>query len=464
MVRAVGLLPAVVWGVLVAFWRPRGPVFGYEAIVILLISVAAGAFAGRIYRSRWAIVLAPALFAAAGEITRAGLTGPTVDRPRVTDLGLLALIVGRGFLALLTLLPMGVAAAYGAGSARHSRSPWRWVGRFVTGVLAVVVLATGAAAALPGRVTPIPGGISELAYAGKLGLMIRGARTDLPILLFVPGSPGGSELAAMRQRLAALEQRFIVVTLDRRGGGRSFGALDPTPTFTVENETDNVLAVTEYLRNRFRRDKIFLVAHSGGTIGATLAVQDSPGSFAAYVGVGQAANPAASDRSQYDDTVAWARAHGDAKLAARLTQVGPPPYTNIYGYEPMIVNEDRVYGSKNGDALFDNVRAPELSTLDRLHVLAGFLDSFDAYYPRAQSVDLRTQVPALSVPVYLVAGDREVPARTRDLNLWFQALKAPHKEIVTLENAGHRSMFDQPAAFVAVMDRVRGANTAARTP
>jgi proline iminopeptidase len=245
--------------------------------------------------------------------------------------------------------------------------------------------------------------------------------------------------------------------MDRRGGGRSFGALDPTPTFTVDDETRNVLAVTEYLRARFRRDKIFLVAHSGGTIGATLAVQENPGYFAAYVGVGQVANPTASDRTQYADTLAWARAHGDATLVARLTQVGPPPYTSIYGYEPMIANEDRVYGSHNGSALFENAQAPELPALDKIHVLSGFLDSFDAYYPRVRGVDFRTQVPALAVPIYFVTGDRDVPARVRDLGLWFQALKAPHKEIVTLQDAGHRSMFDQPAAFVAVMDRVRAA-------
>jgi proline iminopeptidase len=317
-----------------------------------------------------------------------------------------------------------------------------------------VVLAIAVVVALPGRAAPIKGGVSELAYAGKLGLMIRGARTGLPVLLFVPGSPGGSELRAMRDRLGALEQRFLVATMDRRGGGRSFGALDPTPTFTVENETRNVLAATDYLRNRFRQEKIYLVAHSGGTIGATLAVQEEPASFAAYVGVGQVANPTTSDRTQYDDTLAWARSRADGPLISRLTEVGPPPYATIYGYEPMILNEDRVYGGDNGDALLDNLEAPELSTLDKLHVLSGFLDSFDAYYPRVRTIDFRTQVPALSVPVYFVAGDREVPARVRDLGLWFSALKAPHKEIVTLKDAGHRSMFDQPAAFAGVMARV----------
>ncbi|WP_433295204.1 alpha/beta fold hydrolase [Actinoplanes sp. CA-030573] len=464
MVRGVGLLPALVWGVLAAFWRPRGPIFGYEAVILIAVSVAVGAVAGRVYRSRSAIFLAPLLFVVAAEITRVGFTGPTVDFPRPSDLGVLALIVGRGFLALLTLLPMGVAAAYGAGSRRHSRNPFRWVGRFLTGVLAVVVLATAVVVALPGRVTPIPGGISELTYAGKLGLMIRGARADLPLLLFVPGSPGGSELAAMRQRLGGLEQRFLVVTVDRRGGGRSFGALDPTPTFTVEDEKRNVLDVTDYLRRRFRRDKIYLVAHSGGTIGATLAVQDEPGLFAAYVGVGQVADPTASDRTQYDDTLAWAREHGDASLVARLTEAGRPPYPTIYGYEPMIANEDRVYGSDNAGALLADAGAPELSPLDKVHVISGFLDAFDAYYPRVRTVDFAAQVPALSVPTYFVIGDREVPARVRDLNAWFAGLKAPHKEIVTLRNASHRAMFDQPAAFAALLDRVRAETIPGATP
>ncbi len=454
MVRAVGLLPALVWGVLAGFWRPRGPIFPFEAIAIIVVSVAVGFVAGRVTRSRWAMVLAPLFFVAAGEVTRVGYTGPTVDFPHASDLGLLALIVGRGFYGLLTLLPMGVGAAYGAGSVRRSRRWWRWVGRFFAWVLTAAILGIAVAVAIPGRAAPISGGISELAYAGKLGLMIRGAHADAPVLLFVPGSPGGSEMRAMRQRLAALEQRFVVVTMDRRGGGRSFGALDPTPTFTVENETDNVLSVTGYLRSRFRQDKIYLVAHSGGTIGATLAVQDQPALFAAYVGVGQVANPTTSDRTQYDETLAWARDHNDGALAARLTAVGPPPYRNLYGYEPMITAEDRVYGSDNGDALIESLDAPELSALEKVHVLSGFLDSFDAYYPRVQGVDFRSQVPALSVPVYFVAGDRDVPARTRDLNLWFQTLQAPHKEIVTLRNAGHRSMFDQPAAFVDLLSRV----------
>src|SRR4051812_16601358 len=186
MLRAVGLLPALIWGVVAAFWRPRGPIFPFEALIIIAVSVAVGVVAGRVYRSRAAIFWAPVLFAVAAEMTRLGFAGPTVDYPRTTYVGVLALVVGRGLYALITLLPMGVGAAYGAGSTRRSRSAWRFVGQFVAGVFAFVVVAIAAAVALPGRVAPITGGVSELAYAGKLGLMIRGARSNLPVLLFVP--------------------------------------------------------------------------------------------------------------------------------------------------------------------------------------------------------------------------------------------------------------------------------------
>jgi pimeloyl-ACP methyl ester carboxylesterase len=457
MVRGVGLLPALVWGVMAGFWRPRGPVFPLEAVAFILLSVAVGVAAGRVTMSRWAMLLAPLFFAVAGEVTRAGLTGPTVDFPHISVMGEVALIAGRGVLALLTLLPMAVAAAYGAGSTRHSRHWSRWIGRLLAGVLAAAVLVIGVAVAVPGRPVPISNGISELAYAGKTGLMIRGNQADAPVLLFVPGSPGGSELGAMRQRLGVLEQRFVVATMDRRGGGRSFGALDPTPTFTVANEQAEVIRAANYLRGRFRKDKIYLVAHSGGSIGATLAVQEQPALFAAYVGVGQVANPTTSDRTQYDQTLAWARDRGDNALIARLTAVGPPPYQDLYSYEPMLVVEDALYHTGNGAAVTGNLEAPELGILDKVHLVTGLLDAYDTYYPRVRDVDFRSQVPSLSVPVWFVTGDREVPARTRDLGLWFEVLRAPRKEIVTFRNAGHRAMFDQPAAFAELMGRVRAA-------
>jgi hypothetical protein len=58
-------------------------------------------------RSRWAMVLAPAVFMLAFELARMRVDGPTVDDVRVGNLyGLVMLVAGRGVDAVLMLLPM----------------------------------------------------------------------------------------------------------------------------------------------------------------------------------------------------------------------------------------------------------------------------------------------------------------------------------------------------------------------
>jgi pimeloyl-ACP methyl ester carboxylesterase len=262
----------------------------------------------------------------------------------------------------------------------------------------------------------------------------------------------------MRLHLSALEQHFVVATVDRRGGGKSYGGLDPTSTLTLDDEVRNTLAVTNYLRARFHRDKIYLLAHSGSTLQGVLAVQSHPELYQAYIGAGQAADLTESDQSQYADTLAWAWAKGDTGLVAQLTAVGPPPYDNLYAYEPMLLNEGGAFayagGTDSAGGQAENFDVPEQSLLDKVHVFSGFLDCYGLLYPREQDVDLRTQVTRLDVPAYFVAGEHEVPGRSRVMKQWYDALRAPHKELVTFPNSGHRSLFERPAEFVTLMTRV----------
>jgi pimeloyl-ACP methyl ester carboxylesterase len=461
--RTVGLFAAVVWGAVAGWWTPRGPVSTAQALASIGISLVVGFLAGWLTRSRWAMPLAPALFAAAVEVVRAGYVGPTVDHPHFSPLGILALLVGRGVQGLLALLPLLVGAAYGAGLARRRSGVSngrfrRYLGRGVTGMLAAVVVLVAVAVAIPARTEPIPGGVAELATVDRMGVMIRGDDPKAPVLLFMAGSPGGSEVGAMRLHLSALEQHFVVATVDRRGGAKSYGGLDPTSTLTLDDEVRNTLAVTNYLRSRFHQDKIYLLAHSGSSLQGVLAVQSHPELYRAYIGAGQAVDLTESDQSQYADTLAWARAKGDTGLVEQLTAVGPPPYDNLYAYEPMLLNEGGAFayagGTDNGSGQADNFEVPEHSLLDKVHVFSGFLDCYGVLYPRERDVDFRSRVPRLDVPAYFVAGEHEVPGRSRVLKQWYDTLQAPHKELVTFPNAGHRSLFERPAEFVGLMTRV----------
>ncbi|WP_433275347.1 alpha/beta fold hydrolase [Pseudonocardia xinjiangensis] len=452
-------LAPVTWGMIAGLTTPRGPLTPTEALISVGVSLVVGGVAGRWSRSRWAMLVAPALFVIAVEIVRTGAVGPTVDAPHASMLGAVALAAGRGVHGLLTVLPMVVAAAYGAGPARRGRLG-RYLDRaMIGGLAAVVVLVTGAVA-LPARTDPIPGdrSIAELASvdAGshQLGMMIRGADTAGPVLLFVPGAPGAAERGAVRAHLSGLEQHVVVATLDRRGGGSSYPAIEPTPTMTLDDEIDNVVAATHHLRQRFGADRIYLLAHSGGSIPAAFAVQRHPELFSAYIGVGQAVDTTEADQAQYAATLDWARHHHDNELAAALTAVGPPPYARIYDYEPLILAESRAFPRAGGQGgLDESLAASEYTVLDKVHLFAGLVDAHDVYYPRVRDVDLRTDIPRLEVPVYFVDGADEVPGRVQPMQEWFAGLQAPHKEHVLLAESGHRSLYERPAEFTDILVR-----------
>ncbi|GAB3405368.1 alpha/beta fold hydrolase [Flindersiella endophytica] len=466
----VGLLAPVLWGALAGWLTPRGPLTVAAALVSIVVSLGVGLAAGWILRSRWALPAAPVLFSGTFELVRLGATGPTVDAPHLSLLGVLALVAGRGVHALLTLLPMLVGAAYGAGLARRRSGAAlesgrfrRYAGRAAIGVLAAAVALVTVAVVLPARTQPIAAGpgarsIAELTTvtsgSHRLGLMIRGADVRKPVLLFVPGAPGAAERGAVRAHLStALEPHFVVATLDRRGGGSSYPALEPTSTLTLDSEVSDVLATATYLQQRFHTGRIYLVAHSGGTIPAVLAVQRRPNLFRAYVGVGQAVATAAADRAQYAATLSWARHHHDAQLVAALTKAGRPPYARLYDYEPMLLAEPRVFPASGGGqgGLDESLSANEYTFLDKAHVLSGFADAYDQYYPRTQSVDLRVRVRHLQVPAYFVDGAGEVPARIPPFRDWFDALDAPHKEHIVLPDSGHRSLYQRPSAFATIL-------------
>ncbi|MCW3813344.1 alpha/beta hydrolase [Micromonospora sp. DR5-3] len=461
------LLP-VAWGLAAGWWTPRGPGTVGTALASIGISLAAGLLAGWLSRSRWAMLAAPMLFAVSVEMVRIGLRGPTVDRPHLSGFGLVALLAGRGVHGLLALLPLLVGAAYGAGIARWvggvvPRGPvLRWLGRGGVGLLAAVLALVTVGAAVPARTVSIPGGIARfdsVPSAGRqLGLLIRGTDPTAPVLLVVPGPPGGSEIASVRRHLAALERHFVVVAWDRAAGPRSWSAFR-SPGWTLEDEVADLLAVTRHLRKRFGRDRIHLLAHSGGTIPGLLAVQRHPELFAAYVGVGQVVSLREADRSQYADTLAWARRTGRAGLADRMAAQGPPPYRDIWAYEPLLTNEagafafDRAGAGEDETGMVGNLGVPEYSPLETAHVF-GFLDGWDVLYPRLQDLDFRRDVRQLQVPAYFVDGAHEVPGRLRLFDEWYAQLQAPRKDHLVIPGAGHRSLFERPEPFVAYLARL----------
>ena len=295
---------------------------------------------------------------------------------------------------------------------------------------------------------PLPGSIAELTTTRINGqeqaLMIRGVSTDNPVLLHLAGGPGGTDIGAMRLD-TGLVQHFVVATWDQPGTGKSYPAFDPD-TLTLDQVVDDAVEVTNYLRERFGQDRVYLAGQSWGTIPATLAAQRHPELFHALIGTGYMVSIRETDRIFYDDTLAWAEQSGDEALAAKLHALGPPPYDNPIGDYPVIVGSERDLNPYPGfdgrTEMTSTIWVPENSLVDQINALRGLSDTYAWLYPQLQTFDFRDDVQSLDVPVYIVMGRHEAPGRVEPARQWFENLQAPTKRWVTFDASSHRANFD----------------------
>ena len=480
----LALLAAVGYGLLAGWWTPRGPMSTFEGLAAMGLALLVGLAAGLLLRSRWAMLVAPVVFAAVFELARLGVTGPTVDGIHLgSTYGIMAFALGRGVHGLLALLPMVLGATLGAALARRRLSTQRpqrgflsglglWLRRGVAVVTGLVLVALAAFIARPATTDPIvdadgqtvAGSVAELTRVDigghDLALMIRGRSTQNPVLLFLAGGPGGSELGAMRRHSEALEDDFVVVTFDQRGTGKSYDQLDPTGTMTLDGAVADAVAVTNYLRDRFDEEKVYLVGQSWGTTLGVLAVQQHPELYRAYVGVGQMVSQAATDKIFYEDTLAWAREEGNTDLVDTLEANGPPPYTDVLHYEAALSYEMEVHpydhsaeqrrcGPDEREPLRRGVHAARAGAhlgRDARRVLGAVPAAAGHRLPHPGHQPRGTRLPG--------PGCHEAPGRQLLAQEWFDLLQAPSKKLDPFDTSGHRPLWEQPAEFQDLMATV----------
>jgi proline iminopeptidase len=480
--RLAGALVVTLAGVVAGWFLPRGPVSTVAAILALVVALGVGFGAGWLTRTRWILLVAPVTFIISFEVVRMRVAGPTVDGIALNGLyGVIALIGGRGIDTVLMLLPLAVGCAWGVVLERRfgrtvarcspDRRPLVRRGVLALATAAVMLLAAGLLRPASTETIvgaggqKVSGSIAEIVDVPIGGhdqaIMLRGVSAQAPVLLFLEGGPGGTGIGRIRNSGEDLEQHFVVATWDQRGTGKSYQALEPTSTMTVEQLVNDTLEVTNYLRDRFAEQKIYLVGSSWGTILGTLAVQRAPELFHAYVGTGQMVDPFETDRLMYAESLKDARARGDDGAVKALRGLGEPPYDNTLDYPVAIASNPKLTDYQHGADYHPSSEYPaslfvgEYTLVEQLRGMAAIAETFHVLYPQLGDTDFRDDVPRLDVPVYLIEGRHEAAGRETLARTWFDHLAAPRKAYTVFEKSGHDPQYDEPGHFADLMNNVR---------
>ena len=290
--------------------------------------------------------------------------------------------------------------------------------------------------------------------------LIRSEDINNPILLFIHGGPGTSQLTHMRKKTQPLEKYFTVVNWDQRGAGKSYRAISDQNRMHIDQFVSDIIELTQYLEKRFKKETITLVGHSWGSAIGMLAVSKRPALYNTYVGIGQVSNMAEGETISYDWALQQAKSAYDKSSIQILTDSGPPPYAGDWKTKFMAQRRilgkygGEYYGSKIGAfgvVMKNLIFSTEYTLPDRINFFRGILGSLELLMPELLKVNLFNQVPRLDVPVWFMLGrhDYEVPAVLAEQ--YFEVLKAPSKKLFWFENSSHLPNTEESELFNKIM-------------
>lgn len=411
----------------------------------------------------------------------------TSMRPQVIRaIGLALLWLFGGLLVLILVLPVlllfpatAVPLYFSTGLAvvdmalviafLRLKRTWRVVAAFFLSVSLVSLVAVwlSQAFALTPPITnaqgiPLPGSIATLETV-KLGdseqwISIRSKDVNKPVLLFLAGGPGGSQLATARHTLGRLEDHFVVVNWEQPGAGKSFAAVDRS-TLTPERYITDAHELILYLRQRFEEEKVYVLGESWGSALGIMLVQRYPELFHAFIGTGQMVAFLETDLRCYAFALNWAQERGDTAKVAKLQQQGPPPYYGkqmawqaaAYLLDTFAYMNQNPAISNNGFNTFDDLASPEYGLVDKVNWVRGPLETLSIVYPQLWEVDFRQQARQLDVPIYFLIGRHDVNAPPALTEEYYNLLSAPHKELIWFEHSGHTPWTSEATRFVDVV-------------
>jgi len=81
---------------------------------------------------------------------------------------------------------------------------------------------------------------------------------------------------------------------------------------------EDLLALTDYIKVNFLKDKVLLIGHSFGTYIGLKAVDKAPEKYAGYIGIGQVSNHTNSEIDSLEYTIRQAGQAGNVKDVEKL--------------------------------------------------------------------------------------------------------------------------------------------------
>jgi len=311
--------------------------------------------------------------------------------------------------------------------------------------------------------SPLAGSISEKVFVNingvEQGMFIKSKDATHPVLLYLHG--GMPEYFLTQKYPTGLEDYFTVVWWEQRGSGISYSADIPPETMTLEQMVSDTLEVTNYLRHRFGKEKIYLMGHSGGTFIGIQAAARAPELFYAYIGVAQMSYQLKSERLAYEYMLEQFKKDGNKEMVRKLEEA-PVTMTDGIPDAYLALRDGAMHSLGIGtthdmNSVLSGIFIPSLTfrgytLLEKINMWRGKSQSgVSLFWDEMIATDLTIKVPELEIPVYFFGGIYDYTCSYILAKDYLEKLQAPMKGFYTFEQSAHSPLFEEPKSFIEIM-------------
>ncbi|MBI4857500.1 MAG: alpha/beta fold hydrolase [Acetobacterium woodii] len=304
------------------------------------------------------------------------------------------------------------------------------------------------------------GSLSEKSWVNingvDMGMIIKAKDVTKPILLFVHGGPGMPEYWLNHSYPSHLDELFMVVWWDQRGAGLSYRSDISPETMTTAQIVDDTIAVSNYLRQRFRQDKIYLMAHSYGTYIGIQAAAKAPQLYHAYIGVAQVANLDHSEELAHDFMLDYYKNADDQKIVKQLEEApyDSEAYQKIRDrlmHQAGIGTIHNMYSVISGIFL-GVMKNREYMLLEKINIWRGKAFSKNTTLNEEfRRCDLGETLIRVDVPLYFFSGTYDYTVNHYLSEVYLDEIQAPKKHFYLFEDSAHSPIFEEPDAVTAIL-------------
>jgi pimeloyl-ACP methyl ester carboxylesterase len=319
---------------------------------------------------------------------------------------------------------------------------------------------------------PLAHSISEKVFVNingvEQGMFIKSKNDKNPVLLYLHG--GMPDYFLTEKYPTGLEDCFTVVWWEQRGSGISYDTVIPRQTITLEQMVSDTLEVTDYLRNRFHKEKIYLMGHSGGTFIGIQAAAREPQLYYAYIGVAQMSNQLKSETLAYDYMLQQFKESGNRDMvrkleAAPVTMTGGTPDAYRALRDPAMhslgIGTMRDMNSVVTGLFIPSLQSPEYTLGEKFHTWTAKAGSGVALlWDDMITTDLSKDITEFDIPVYFFSGIYDYTVNYTLAKDYFEKINAPIKGFYTFEQSAHSPIFEEPekAMMILQQDVLTGTN------